>query len=1199
MALHPTIAAQMMADALAAARRTGWVPVIGLLTTDQMTDLIDAGHAASQLMVGLVQGTTTEEAAEVATMTAGGTGGTGSMPFVPTPIPEGDEDGWVPARWSFHGGGAAPTPSGRSTPAIVKATPPGELAPLPSAPPSVPASGTTTPARADYFIDAATKAKATSLLASRADTWQVAALTSMPSSGTTTPAQSGRRGPPNAREIVAALNVQATQSRPDSSSTSAGRRPFFTGLDAMEEASAAASGAASPTGSARHKAPPTPLVPPTALVIDPNRGGGAEAAPIHPGLGIAATVTVAAENMETTEPVVYPPTPNPFDDPPMSTSASHSTAAASAADRPLPQTSTTTRQGPEAASSSASSWINEADWGDVPWENPLDAQAMARIAAAASNEEFPYIRQPPADASRRRSSVPTQAMRAERRRREASAHERRQYEAYDPRRWGSTPWTAEEVGHISPAYFEYKRQMERAGASAEDTAVPPHLRRFAYTGLGELRAMEASGALPRPVTPRRGEDPPEADYPFLRRLPTGVVGARITVRHSKEERRIVGWCAHPCTVPHRDAVCGGEGRCLRPIALGAAGSHGSSGSHKCRACEPKGGAEKPPRRWAAWIRRGFSLDPALAGIDDTLTTELPAEIHQSFSCGVRRSSTPATDHAWSCAPVAAAGGGAHMSCFAALGVVLTLATATPPGPARRPTSAMVPHRADIPYRRPAQRASLQAALGAADPQNTQRAIDELESAVFASTTRRSVDSRIRFWLKIAERHGVEPWPLDHYRIKLLAACLKDGGYKSAQLYLDAAIYHHEHVLQLDVPPALKKAARRFARAAVRGMPGSKLKQAFDLGVLSTLVRFQAAPEPLDCRRPHHAVDVVIIACWFMLREVEIAGARVQDLTLSSATFGGGITLDLPLHKTAQRGQTELTRRSLRCVCTAVIHPLCPACAARRHVARLHADGAKAPSSALFPTSTTEPRTKAASIEMFLLVLAACGVETHMDHPDGRRVPIFGGHAARVSGATFLAARGVAIAIIQLLGRWASAAVERYTQSAPLTYAAAAIPAQALATRPAEAAGSTAASSSHSPLALPAPDDDDDAERPTAASPTRSPDAMPEVDFVPAPLRPAAVAQVVGENATRFIMNARSKIVHLPGADETATEKHEWTAKCGWPYGIRQFFRLSAEPPDPRRCQRCFPVVALDAATEVGSSDGSSSSSSEGSTSDSD
>ncbi|CAE7223986.1 unnamed protein product [Symbiodinium sp. CCMP2592] len=550
--------------ALAAARRTGWVPVVGLLSTDQMTDLIDAGHAASQLMVGMVQGSTMETAAEVAAEAAGGTGGTDSMPFVPTPIPEGDEDDEVlmsqPVVVDTAGVGSppvaspvaaaptpmatAPTPSGRSTPAIVKATPPEDLAPLPSAPPSVPASGTATPAPQDYFIDVATKAKAASLLASRADTWQVAALTSMPSSGTATPAHSARRGPPNAREIVAALDVQATQARPDSSSASAGRRPFFTGLDAMEEASAAASGAASPTGSSRHKAPPTPLVPPTALVIDPNRGGGTAATPIHPGLGIAA-VTVPAENLETAEPMVYPPTPNPYDGPP-----THMAAAASAA--------------------------------EVPMTLPTAAR---RIAAAASNQEFPYIRRPPADAHHRRSSVPTEAMRAERRRREASAHERRQYEAYDPRRWGSTPWTAEEVGHISPAYFEYKRLMERAGASAEETAVPPHLRRFAYASLGQLREMEDSGALPRPATPRRGEDPPEADYPFLRRLPAGVAGARITVRHSKEERRIVGWCAHPCTVPHRDAVCGGEGRCLRPIALGAAGAHGASGSHKCPACE--------------------------------------------------------------------------------------------------------------------------------------------------------------------------------------------------------------------------------------------------------------------------------------------------------------------------------------------------------------------------------------------------------------------------------------------------------------------------------------------------------------------------------------------------------------------------------------------------------------------------------------
>ena len=169
--------------------------------------------------------------------------------------------------------------------------------------------------------------------------------------------------------------------------------------------------------------------------------------------------------------------------------------------------------------------------------------------------------------------------------RAAAAHERRQFEAYDPRRWGGVaPWTAEEAGDISADYFEYKRRMERAGASAEETPVPANLRRFAYTSLPELREIEENGAVPRQQTPRRGEDWPETDYPFLRRLPPGIAGARITLRHSREQRRIVGWCAHPCTVPHHDAICGGAGRCLRPVALGAQGSHGASGSHKCPQC---------------------------------------------------------------------------------------------------------------------------------------------------------------------------------------------------------------------------------------------------------------------------------------------------------------------------------------------------------------------------------------------------------------------------------------------------------------------------------------------------------------------------------------------------------------------------------------------------------------------------------------
>ena len=50
------------------------------------------------------------------------------------------------------------------------------------------------------------------------------------------------------------------------------------------------------------------------------------------------------------------------------------------------------------------------------------------------------------------------------------------------------------------------------------------------------------------------------------------------------------------------------------------------------------------------------------------------------------------------------------------------------------------------------------------------------------------------------------------------------------------------------------------------------------------------------------------------------------------------------------------------------------------------------------------------------VLQAAGVELTYTDPNGRQRQLFGGHAARVVGASFLAAHGVPTAVIQLLGR---------------------------------------------------------------------------------------------------------------------------------------------------------------------------------------
>ena len=76
------------------------------------------------------------------------------------------------------------------------------------------------------------------------------------------------------------------------------------------------------------------------------------------------------------------------------------------------------------------------------------------------------------------------------------------------------------------------------------------------------------------------------------------------------------------------------------------------------------------------------------------------------------------------------------------------------------------------------------------------------------------------------------------------------------------------------------------------------------------------------------------------------------------------------------------------------------------------------------------------------------------------------------------------------------------------------------------------------------------------------------------------------------MNCRTRLMHKPAAEEAETERAEWQARCGWPYGVRQFFRLHDLPPNPSLCRRCFPdtPVDLEAPEAVSSSDSSSSTS---------
>ena len=94
----------------------------------------------------------------------------------------------------------------------------------------------------------------------------------------------------------------------------------------------------------------------------------------------------------------------------------------------------------------------------------------------------------------------------------------------------------------------------------------------------------------------------------------------------------------------------------------------------------------------------------------------------------------------------------------------------------------------------------------------------------------------------------------------------------------------------------------------------------------------------------HAADALLLAVWFMLREIEFAAARTEDIEAGEAW----VLLRIPLRKTAQGGEKELTARQLRCACGVRSWPMCPAHAAMRHVSRLKMAGFWRRGGPLFP-----------------------------------------------------------------------------------------------------------------------------------------------------------------------------------------------------------------------------------------------------------
>ena len=318
---------------------------------------------------------------------------------------------------------------------------------------------------------------------------------------------------------------------------------------------------------------------------------------------------------------------------------------------------------------------------------------------------------------------------------------------------------------------------------------------------------------------------------------------------------------------------------------------------------------------------------------------------------------------------------------------------------------------------PGDAANMQAALDAARPENRAQALAALDQDALAASTIDSNNCRIRFYEAICRAWGLEPWPLSRESVGAFGACLKAGGYKSAAVYYSAVVGHQMRTMWQAPSPELRRCIQDTRRAILRGAGPHRLKDFYDVPVLKAVLD-EGAGDAFCVDTPSHMADVMLACAWWMLREIESAGAQICHLIFNEAR--GEVTLMLPVQKSDQRGL--LCCRTLLCACRVARQILRPYHCMKRHMARIRLLGADAtsPRAPLFPSGTGGVLSKEQFIRASRATLRACGVETR-----------FTGHIARISGVQWLHNLGVPMQMLQLLGRWASLTTLRYVQAAPL------------------------------------------------------------------------------------------------------------------------------------------------------------------------
>ncbi|CAE7206172.1 unnamed protein product [Symbiodinium natans] len=466
-------------------------------------------------------------------------------------------------------------------------------------------------------------------------------------------------------------------------------------------------------------------------------------------------------------------------------------------------------------------------------------------------------------------------------------------------------------------------------------------------------------------------------------------------------------------------------------------------------------------------------------------------------------------------------------------------------------------RTDLPVAKPTAAGSLAKALESARPSAREATLASFKRDVWAPSNQKPQASRWRTWSKVCDAWGIPALPLSRDGIEKVAASFKAGGYRSARQYFARA--RREHVLQMkaEVPPDVLLCMRDALRSLERGIGGPALKDAFRFEEVVLPSPFEEIP---STRR--QAVCMLVLGCWFLLREIEIAALQSKHLTVDCERME--VTLTLAASKCDQQGNLVLRKHG--CYCDHVPARMCPY---HNAVAfeKIRPKNLEAP---LFLSSRGHELSKHETIQLIRRTLSASPFAMKRAGAQGQAMlERFNGHVLRVSGAQFLARRLVPLPTIMLLGRWGSRSVERYVQEAALeTFSL------------------------------------DQIFDPSVhvAEPAKKKRDQLNCEAVGDSL--AALTEKLEILAARVeALQERPPLV--VGKKAHARDPHEldklpvtWRTRCGlWQYGCAAFTRAS-EAPVATRCRRCFPECAEDGEIDSNREESGSNTSSDSSSSDS-